>query len=302
MIIRSHPYHGEADFRRMRTFLIKAHIRGQCGFWHIGDLVWRLLLQSCDGDPAQNLRLWENEIGDLLGFAGYYRAQRFDLQVHPDYRQEALAEEMLDWVEERWQSEAVSGEVTCLRPDEGIYETDVHTIDLLKRRGYLQQPGSQVGMVRSLEDGLPELVAPAGFQLRAISGEHEAVERSAAHRAAFDSRRVTEEAYLRLMHTSGYDRDLDVVAEAPDGRIAAFCLGWIDPVNGVGELEPVGTRPEYQHVGLGQAVMLECLRRMKLRGMQEVIVGPVEEGLIPFYESVGFKVRCKTYNFMKEKI
>jgi len=313
MTIRSHPYRGEADFRRMRTFLIKARVRGQYGYWHIGDLVWRLLLQSCDGDPAQNLNLWEDEAGDLLGFAGYYRSQSFDLQVHPDYRQSALVEEMLDWIEARWQNDLTSnkttrdslptqeGGATRLSPDEGVYETDINLIALLNRRSYEQRPGDQVLMVRPLDGPVPEPALPDGFTLRAVSGEGEADERSAAHREAFGAWRVTVEAYQRLMRTSGYDRDLDVVAVAPDGRCAAFCLGWIDPVNGIGELEPVGTRPDFRHLGLGQAVMLESLRRMKSRGLQEVIVGPVKDNLIPFYEPVGFRVRCKTYNFYKEK-
>lgn len=312
MTIRSHPYRGEADFRRMRTFLIKARVRGQCGYWHIGDLVWRLLLQSCDGDPAQNLNLWEDEAGELLGFAGYYRSQSFDLQVHPDHRQGALAGEMLDWIEARWQNDLTSGgakrdslpvqegRAACLSPDEGVYETDVNLIALLNRRSYEQRPGDQALMVRPLDESVPEPALPDGFTLRAVNGEGEAGERSAAHREAFGSRRVTAGVYQRLMRASGYDRDLDVVAVAPDGRFVAFCLGWIDPVNGLGEFEPVGTRPDFQHLGLGQAVMLEDLRRMKLRGLQEVIVGPVKDSLIPFYESVGFKVRCKTYNFYKE--
>jgi hypothetical protein len=54
---------------------------------------------------------------------------------------------------------------------------------------------------------------------------------------------MTRESYQVVMCTWPYRHDLDQVVEAPDGRLAAFALGWLDAANRVGELEPVGTDP-----------------------------------------------------------
>jgi ribosomal protein S18 acetylase RimI-like enzyme len=90
----------------------------------------------------------------------------------------------------------------------------------------------------------------------------------------------------------GYLRDLDVVALAPDGVIAAYVNGWMDPSNHIGDLGPVGARQAYRRHGLARAALLECLRRMQARGMDRVCVSTGESNLPArrLYESVGFRV------------
>ena len=63
-----------------------------------------------------------------------------------------------------------------------------------------------------------------------------------------------------------YRRDLDIVAIAPDGEVAAFCTFWYDDVTRSAYIEPVGTRPAHQKKGLGKAVITEGLRRLKAMG------------------------------------
>ena len=55
-----------------------------------------------------------------------------------------------------------------------------------------------------------------------------------------------------MMNAWPYRHDLDQVVEAPDGALVAFALGWLDEVNRVGELEPVGTDPRHARRGLGR--------------------------------------------------
>ena len=60
----------------------------------------------------------------------------------------------------------------------------------------------------------------------------------------------SKDDYARLMRLPGYERDLDVVAVAPDGVIAAYVNGWTDPLNRIGDFGPVGARPAYRRQGL----------------------------------------------------
>ena len=150
-------------------------------------------------------------------------------------------------------------------------------------------------MLRSLGEPIPASEAPAGFQVRALGASGENAERAAAHREVWQPwtvGNVSADDYARLMRLPVYDRDLDVVAVSPDGVIAAYVNGWIDPVNRIGDFGPVGARPDYRRRGLTRAVLLECLRRMRDRGMDRVSVSTGETNLaaIRLYESIGFRV------------
>ena len=105
------------------------------------------------------------------------------------------------------------------------------------------------------------------------------------------------------MELPGYHRELDVVAVAPDGVIASYVNGWIDPVNRIGDFGPVGARPPYRRQGLTRAVLLEGLRRLKARGMDRVCVstGMSNNPARQLYESVGFRIVNRYLDYVKEE-
>jgi mycothiol synthase len=177
-----------------------------------------------------------------------------------------------------------------------VFEGDADRIALLERRGFARRPEVYYLAARSLDGPLPAPEPPAGFVVHGLAGEDEAAER-VAHRPE-----VTTERYRAFMQAPGYDRDLDLVASAPDGRFGAHCICWIDPANGAGEFEPVGTRPSFRRRGLARVVMLEGFRRMKARGARTALVcfegdnAPARR----LYESVGFEVCSTIYTYTKD--
>jgi len=106
------------------------------------------------------------------------------------------------------------------------------------------------------------------------------------------------------MRMPGYDRDLDVVAVSPEGVHAAYVNGWIDALNRIGDFGPVGTLPAHRWQGLGRAVLLEALRRMKARGMDRVCVSTGESNApaLRLYESVGFAIQNRSIEYVKEAV
>jgi ribosomal protein S18 acetylase RimI-like enzyme len=159
-------------------------------------------------------------------------------------------------------------------------------------------------MIRSLRDPIPEAPLPAGYQVRPVSETGELTRRAAAQREVWHPwtvGNVTDEDYTRFMRLPGYDRDLDLVAAAPDGAIAAYVNGWVDPVNRIGDFGPVGALPAFRRLGLTRAVLLEGLRRMRSRGMDRVCVSTTvtntpARGL---YESIGFRIVNRYLDFTK---
>ena len=74
------------------------------------------------------------------------------------------------------------------------------------------------------------------------------------------------EWYKNVQRVPLYRRDLDIVAVAEDGELAAFCTVWFDDVTRTAVFEPIGTHPNHQKRGLGKAVMSEGLRRAQRLG------------------------------------
>jgi ribosomal protein S18 acetylase RimI-like enzyme len=142
---------------------------------------------------------------------------------------------------------------------------------------------------------------PTGYQIRAVQ-VGEISKRAAAQREVWHPwtvGNVGDKDYARLMQMPGYHRDLDVVAVTPDGVIAAYVNGWIDPINRIGDFGPVGALPAYRRQGLTRAALLEGLRQMQAHGMNRVCIstGISNTPAIRLYESVGFKIvnRCLDY-------
>jgi ribosomal protein S18 acetylase RimI-like enzyme len=113
--------------------------------------------------------------------------------------------------------------------------------------------------------------------------------------------RISDDDYARLQRLPGYYRDLDVVAVTPDGVIAAYMNGWIDPVNRIGDFGPVGACPAYRRQGLTRAALLEGLRRMRARGMERVCISTGESNTPArrLYESIGFRIVNQYLDYVK---
>jgi len=157
-------------------------------------------------------------------------------------------------------------------------------------------------LFRTLDTPLEAPSVPAGYHVRSVAGPVEAAPRAAVHRAAFGSGRVTTEVYSRLMRGARHYRpELDVVVVAPGGGFAAMALGWFDPDNLVGELEPVGTAPDYRRLGLARAASLEALRRLRAAGARSAVIYalPANAGSVELYASLGFREVDRNIGFVR---
>jgi len=304
--LTSRFFKNEQDLHQMLELLMAA--RAQSDDWrcaHVGDLVFWFFMVSIHLDPQEFIRLWHD--GDqLVGYAIFGEDPSFDVQVLPAYEWIGIEEQALDWVEtrmavlrqndaQRWGDRLVSGS----RQD------NARRIAFLEQHGFKQGGEfSEVNMICPLDAPLPAPVVPAGYHVRAVAAAGEISHRAAAQRAVWrpwSVGDVSDEDYARLMQLPGYDRQLDVVAVAPDGVIAAYVNGWIDPLNRVGDFGPVGALPAYRRLGLTRAVLLECMRRMQVRGMQRVSVstGVTNEPARRLYQSLGFRIVNQYLEYVK---
>ncbi|MBN1147816.1 MAG: GNAT family N-acetyltransferase [Anaerolineales bacterium] len=305
--LNSRLYETEQDLLQMQDLLMQARARtSDWRYAHVGELMWGFFMAVCHLDAQEYIRLWHDRQGKLVAYAILGEDPSFDCQVLPEYEWCGIEAEALDWAEahigqlrerqaERWSGNLVSG----------ARQDDAKRIAFLERRGFRYRGEfAEVNMLRSLDEPISESVLPPACQIRALAETGETSDRAGAQRDVWQPwtvGNVSDEDYIRFMRLPGYHRDLDLVAVAEDGVIAAYVNCWLDPLNRIGDFGPVGARPAYRRQGLTRAVLLEGLRRLKARGMQRVCVstGVSNTPALRLYESIGFKIVNKYLDYVK---
>jgi ribosomal protein S18 acetylase RimI-like enzyme len=304
---KSRFYESEADLKHMQEMLMEGRARSNdWRYWHVGELQFSFFMVVCHLNPQEYVRLWHDEGGKLIGFAILGEDPSFDCQVLPEYEGSGIEAEALTWAETRlaelrqcdaqkWSGHLVSG----------ARQDDEKRIAFLEQHGFRYRGDfAEVNMLRSFDDSIPEPVVPVGYQIRSLAETGEILMRAAAQRQVWQPwtvGNVSDEDYARFMGLPGYIRDLDVVAVSPDGVIAAYVNGWLDPLNRIGDFGPVGALPAYRRQGLTRAALLEGLRQMQAHGMERVCIstGVSNTPARQLYQSIGFKIVNQYLDYVK---
>lgn len=281
-----------ADVRAMQRLCERIWWTGSS--WHVGDLAWGRY-QHIGREPEWPTALWERD-GEVLAWAWVRLPGHLDLAVDPGYPH--LADEIMAWFPTVVTADDLSADAMSREP---------HLIDAFLRAGFArtEDPGRLIRYEHDLVH-LPEPVVPDGFTVRHLRGAADIERRVEVHRGAFHPSRVTPDSYANVMAAWPYRPDLDWVVEAPDGRFAASCLIWWDERNRVGELEPVGTHPDFRRMGLATAACLGALRAVRDLGAATAVVlshiGPGHEAPRGLYPSLGFVDHSETVRYTRPRI
>jgi ribosomal protein S18 acetylase RimI-like enzyme len=306
-VLTSRLYESESDLHCMLDMLMEARSRtNDWHYAHVGELLFNFFMVACHLDPHEHIRLWHDEAGKLVAYAILGEDPSFDYQVLPEYEWTGIESESYTWAEtcltqlrqresSQWGGEFVSGS----RQDD------------LKRITFLEQHGfhysgrfAEVNMLRSLNEPIPQVEIPAGYQVSSMAEVGDISDRAAAHREVWQPwtvGNVTDDDYTCFMQLPGYHPDLDVVSLTPDGVISAYVNSWIDPLNRIGDFGPVGARPAYRRLGLTRLALVESLRRMQAYGMERVCIstGVSNTPALNLYGSIGFEVVNKYLDYVR---
>ena len=296
MSIVRRDYSGPADLRRMQQLV--SDLWSLDANWHVGDLAWGRYMHA--GREAEwSTALWEADPpatggGELLGWGWVRRPGYLTFTCRPEYPE--VADAIIAWF---LNSAPAATELTSDVMVEPVLAA------ALERAGFapIEDPDALVRLVLPLAD-LPPASPPDGWRVRPVTAA-DLAERVAVHQAAWAPSRLTEESYANVMAAWPYRPELDWVAEGPDGRFGANCLIWLDEATGVGELEPVGTRPELRRLGLARATCLGALHALRDLGARQAVVlshdRPDQPGALSLYQALGFREhsRTRTYRLIR---
>lgn len=283
-------YQGEQDYVRIRAFLrdifLLNHRRAFCWEtarfdywrWHINANIWHQSLEKV-------ILLWETTDGDLIAMLNPDDPGQAHLQIHPRWRSAEMEQMMLDIGEQHLAISTPQRKLSV-----STYGGDSLREPLVVGRGYVHSWSEQLYR-RALTDLLPIAPLTPGYFIRSLSGDEELPARSWASWRAFhpnapDHQYQGWEWYRNLQRCPLYRRDLDLVVISARGEVAGFCTVWYDDVTCTGFFEPVGVVPEHQRRGLGKALLVEGMHRVKQLGGTLVTVAGASPEANSLYHSV----------------
>ena len=156
-----------------------------------------------------------------------------------------------------------------------VSESATWLTPMLEQRGFVETPRTAIEWQYRLTDIPDTSKLPAGFTIESLSRERSDVYAGIAEcvRRAFDSDADVEATLRSLEANPMFRPDLSVFVRSPDGRVAAYCRGTVDPANGVSAIDPVCTHPDFGRMGLGTAVVQACLRAQRDLGGRFSYIG-----------------------------
>jgi ribosomal protein S18 acetylase RimI-like enzyme len=310
MKITQRKYVGKADTSAMMQ-LAQAH---QTEHIHGIDLPYRF--SSWAWDDPDNISLWVDESGMLVGWAVMQTPfWSIDVVLHPDV-EGILFPEILTWID---QQAMVMNHTRFGLPSWfiNVFADQTQRRQALENAGFVSQADagkdawSKVWLELDGDIKVPASRLPDGFCVRPLGGDEEVAAYVALHQAVFQTKNMTTEWRMRTLTAPGYIPDLDMVIADPDGRLVAFCIGWLSKSwDGtlLGQVEPLGCHEDYRKYRMGWVVLCETLHRLRAKGAVKIYVETdnYRNSALRLYQSVGFQVvrdilvYRKDYNLTEE--
>jgi len=296
MTFTSRGYTPETDLHRVQGFLFEVHKEtGTFQNW----LPTRF--ENSHLDRVDDIRIWEEGEAQGRVMAVAIRETKTHYYIHIRPGHPSLLDEVIRWIEDHCASK---------KPDPAE-ELKIRIINLegdpereaaLRRRGFELGPVMGILRVRDLDAPIPDAPVPEGYTIRAVQGREDFEKLAANIRIVFGHGEwFTADTLEGIARGSFYIRDLDLVAEAPDGAIASFCTFRVDPVSRATELEPMGTHPDYRCLGLAKALISEGMRLLKkYEPLNLYIDGAADNPAANrLYEATGFEKEGTYYYWSK---
>jgi mycothiol synthase len=318
LMIRS--YAGECDLQAIATFLNLCETVDQFGHYSsVSEL--RHEFSEPGFDPAQDVRLWTDDAGQLIAYAQMWIPKQAEqsitadgflwFRVHPMMRGHELEPAILAWGEVRVWEVGRSRHLPA-RLRSGCRDSQGDRILLLQNCGFVYER-CFLRMERSLTEPIPTPQFPSGFTLSSNQGRQDIEARLDLYNQAFSDHwnfyPTTIEELTHEESDEDYQPELELLAIAPESSYAAFCLCKIDREDNAqrgcleGWIGVLGTRREFRRRGLGRAMLLAGLQKLRSAGMEVAKLGVDTENVNlaqGLYESVGFQRVFANLSYVKD--
>ena len=288
------PYSSGDDMQQLLQFLQNCRkIKPHGDFENTGDMLWAM--RNPDSDPMDNV-CFLIERNAVAGF-GMIEGTSLTFRTLPDSAPDNDAT-LLEWAEDRARLSHPHGPLQTQ-----VREDNVERIHLLEQSGFKRSGNFFTAMERNTDLHGQQPVLPEGFSFMDGPGEEMFDEYVRMHRSAWGpGSTYSVEAHRRVTRLPGYAKELNPTVVTDGGRIAGSCICWPDTVNRIGEIEPLQVEPIYRRIGIARAITLKAVIRMKLFGMERVVVYNSSSNMPAgrAYASSGFNPQGRILVYEKE--
>jgi len=310
--ITSRSCNYQEDHERLMDFWLNyravSDVRAYPTIWRI-----RLLLTSRVWNQEKGAQIWENESGQIIGFAMLWSRQPassyivLDSFVHPKYASDEILSAILNWGDIR-ANEITKEQGTALKVYVTGFSQYAFSDSILKQRGYarpsLNSDEHNVYFAKSLQKEIPSPIVPAGYEIRELQGADDLE----TYRALYGFAEVNPLHQKELIESKEY---CHLVMVDPDGELIAYCecsvcyAEWERTDQRIGWIDYVATKPEQQKRGFGQAVLTAGLSHLKALGAATAMLITVNTNTpaVALYNKAGFEsVEVKEYPSYQKQI
>ncbi len=256
-----------------------------------------LCIERGADDWRKYIGIWDQD-GRIAAICHKEEGNNTYLQIRPGY--EYLTDEMLDFAEETIASVNPDGKKTLVV---WSTESNAYLNERLTSRGYSRGEDGSYYNYQSLDSNFTP-VLPEGYSFTDTVEFKDTLSRYRVVNRAFNPDAEIPQAvpgsFLKMEQAPLFRPELEIMSINVDGMPTSFCVVWYDEKTGTGMFEPVGTHPDYQRLGLGRAILMEGLRRLKAIGAYYAYVESYGDNRKAFYNSAGFRTFDKDWYWTKE--
>ena len=301
MRIVREPFSFDRNLEQVRIFLLEIHKQTGSLHYLIPIKIENQKFGPCGPDYSSEddaaIKIWrESSNADSRIIAVSHRgsAGNYHIETHPEFKhmEKDLFQEIENLEKEIIGKERSRMYMYTVGPDsqraEVLTELDYEDYGLHEYNYHFPQDAS-----------IPSNPLPEGYRIRSLMGEQDYPSFIDVIGSVYDHCRenMTLEKMRFMTKADFYHQDLTLVATNDADRFVGFCMYRFDPTTSVAEMEILGAHPDFENLGLGEALLSEGLKRVvKYRpNLVCVVEVDVSDPLNQMLESAGF-VRSVTMN------
>ena len=249
----------------------------------------------------ESLNTWHEE-DRLAAFAYVDEFANLWFEVALGCLTRKLETEIIQWgIQIQQQRNRATGEDSSLDANCEVHNTE--RIAILIRNGFVQQSVRSLHFELELEPPVTQALFPAGYTCRHVTAADPVEDLVDLHRLAFGTENMSVDYRMAMMRASQYEMDMDLLAVAPDGSLAGFCVCSVDESDSsLGYTDPIGIHPLHQHKGVAKALAITGINLLAQRGITRVQTGTSSDnlGMQALADSLGFKCISEKLWFSKK--
>jgi len=295
----------ERDLEQARMFLLDVYKQTGALHYLIPIKIENQKFGPCGPDYSPEddaaIKIWRDSSNDdsrIMAVSHRGSAGNYHIEIHPDFKhkEKDLFQEIETLEKEIKGNERSRMYMYTVGPDS-------HRPEVLTELGYEDRGLHEYNYEFLQSASIPVNPLPEGYRIRSLLGEQDYPSFIDVIGSVYDhcGENMTPEKMKFMTEADFYHQDLTLVAINDADRFVGFCMYRFDPTTSVAEIEIVGAHPDFENLGIEEALLSEGLKRV-MKYLPQLVCAveiDVSDPLNQMLESAGFVRSCTMNQWWK---